>query len=211
MLQFKCFQRLFFNSTTLANNTRLFTLRCFTFLHFLHSLAATQDVSVFRIQPDPLQQLPCPQQMIEFRCQILVPSFAVQWTLPTGETLEFGQAENIGAVYVSSDNAYSASLTNRAEDPNSAIRLFFTSTLLVMEPVNGSNLTCVGVSGAVPVKENTSIIISGKNCCKQIPPMYNLAMRNPSCLPKAKARGQISPESHTKASKYGILRATLLI
>jgi hypothetical protein len=123
--------------------------------------AAAQDVSVVRIEPDPLQQLPCPQQKIEFRCQILVPSFAVEWTLPTGETLEFGQAENIGAVYVSSDDAYSATLTNRTEDPNSANRFFFTSTLLVMEPVNGSNLTCVAVSGGVPVKESTSIILSG--------------------------------------------------
>ncbi|CAI8036846.1 hypothetical protein GBAR_LOCUS20640 [Geodia barretti] len=123
--------------------------------------AATQDVSVVRIEPDPLQQLPCPQQMIEFRCQILVPSFAVQWTLPTGETLGFGGGMDIGAVDNSSDNAYSATLRNRMEDPNSAIRFFFTSTLLVLEPVNGSNLTCVGVTGAVPVKESTSIILSG--------------------------------------------------
>ena len=115
-----------------------------------------------RIEPDPLQQLPCPQQKIEFRCQILVPSFVMQWTLPTGETVEFGQAENIGAVYVSSDDAYSATLTDRTEDPNNNNRFFFTSTLLVMEPVNGSNLTCVGVSGAVPVKESTAIILSGK-------------------------------------------------
>ncbi|CAI8054133.1 hypothetical protein GBAR_LOCUS29578 [Geodia barretti] len=99
--------------------------------------------------------------MIQFRCQILVPSFAVEWILPTSETLEFGQAENVGAVYVSSDNAYSATLTDRTGDPNSNNRFFFTSTLLVMEPVNGSNLTCVGLSGAVLVKESTSIIISG--------------------------------------------------
>ncbi|CAI8015509.1 hypothetical protein GBAR_LOCUS9598 [Geodia barretti] len=123
--------------------------------------AATQDVSVVRIEPDPLQQLPCPQQKIEFRCQILVPSFVMQWTLPTGETVEFGQAENIGAVYVSSDNTYSATLTDRTGDPNSNNRFFFTSTLLVLVPVNGSNLTCVGLSGAVAVKESTSIIISG--------------------------------------------------
>ncbi|CAI8015503.1 hypothetical protein GBAR_LOCUS9598 [Geodia barretti] len=127
----------------------------------MKSQAATQDVSVVRIEPDPLQQLPCPQQKIEFRCQILVPSFVMQWTLPTGETVEFGQAENIGAVYVSSDNTYSATLTDRTGDPNSNNRFFFTSTLLVLVPVNGSNLTCVGLSGAVAVKESTSIIISG--------------------------------------------------
>ena len=156
-----------------------------------------------RIEPDPLQQLPCPQQKIEFRCQILVPSFVMQWTLPTGETVEFGQAENIGAVYVSSDDAYSATLTDRTEDPNNNNRFFFTSTLLVMEPVNGSNLTCVAVSGAVPVKESTSIILSGRNCCKQF--LQRTTLCNHSCLPKAKARGQISPESLTGASKCGIL------
>ena len=129
-----------------------------------------------RIEPDPLQELPCPQQMIGFRCQILVPSFAMQWTLPTGETLEFGQAENIGAVHVSSDNTYSATLRDRTGDRiTSNNRFFYTSTLLVLVPVNGSNLTCVGVSGAVPVKERISIIISGKNCCKQISPTYNFA------------------------------------
>ena len=147
----------------------------FFYIHFLLSLAATQDVSVVRIEPDPLQELPCPQQMIEFRCQILVPSFAMQWTLPTGETLEFGGEMDIGTVAISSDNAYSATLRDRTGDPNSNNRFFFTSTLLVCVPVNGSNVTCVGLSGAVPVKENTSIIISGKNCCKQISPMYNFA------------------------------------
>ena len=150
-----------------------------------------------RIEPDPLQQLPCPQQMIEFRCQILVPSFVMQWTLPTGETLGFGGGMDIGAVDNSSDNAYSATLRNRMEDPNSAIRFFFTSTLLVLEPVNGSNLTCVGVTGAVPVKESTSIILSGKNCCTKF--LQRTTLPNPNCLPKAKARGQIPPESRTKS------------
>ena len=93
----------------------------------------------------------------------MVSSFAVQWTLPTGETLEFGGEMDIGTIVTSSDDAYSATLRNRMEDPNSAIRFFFTSTLLVMDPVNGSNVTCVGVSGADPVKESTSIILSGKN------------------------------------------------
>ena len=154
-----------------------------TFPTFIHSLAAAQDVSVVRIEPDPLQQLPCPQQMIQFRCQILVPSFAVEWILPTSETLEFGQAENVGAVYVSSDNAYSATLTDRTGDPNSNNRFFFTSTLLVMEPVNGSNLTCVGVRGIGPVEERTSIILSGKNCCYWF--FQHTTLPNPSCLPKA--------------------------
>ena len=145
---------------------RLLTLRCFTILHFLHCIiAATQEVSVVRIEPDPLQQLPCPQQKIEFRCSISVSSFAIQWALPTGELLEFAGSKDIGTVDVSPDNAYSATLKNKTEDPNRDGTFFFTSTLLVMEPVNGSNLTCMGVTGIGPVEERTSIILSGKNCC----------------------------------------------
>ena len=123
-----------------------------------------------RIKPDPLQQLPCPQQMIEFRCSISVPSLAIKWILPTGASV---QTDNIGGG--GSIDTYSVSVTNKTEDPNSASRFFFTSTLLVMEPVNGSNVTCVGLSGADPVKESTSIILSGKNCCNRFLPTYNFA------------------------------------
>ena len=159
------------------DNTRLFTLRCFTILHFPHSIYNSCNTGCFCGQDRTRSPagVPCPQQMMKYRCEISVPSFAVQWTLPTGGSLDFGHAENIGAVYVSYDNAYSATLTNKTEDPNSASRYFFTSTLLVMEPVNGSNLTCVGVTGAVEVKEITSIILSGKNCCNRFLPTYNFA------------------------------------
>ena len=130
---------------------------------FLHSLAATtQDVSLVRITPDPQQQeFPCPHQSIEFRCQISVAVLAIQWTLPIGEILEFIGAAIIGADDNSSDNVYSATLTNQVPDSNS--RFFYTSTLLVIKPVNGSNLTCVGSDGLDSVKESTSIILSGKN------------------------------------------------
>ena len=113
-----------------------------------------------RVDPDPQQQeFPCPHQSIEFRCQVFVSALAIQWTVPNGEPLEFAGTNNIGAVDNSSDNVYSATLTNKTGDSNSNSRFFFTSTLLVMEPVNGSSLTCVKVTGS---DKSTSIILSGK-------------------------------------------------
>ena len=105
-------------------------------------LSAAQDITLVRTEPDP-QQLPCPQQRMEFQCQILVPSSALTWTLPSGVIMEFGVRRNVGDVRNSS--VYSATLTEKTEDddPNTD-RFFFTSTLLVLQPVNGSNLTCKG-------------------------------------------------------------------
>ena len=81
--------------------------------------------------------------------------------------LNIGQAEDIGTVKSSSDNAYSATLTDRTKDPNDENIFLLTSTLLVIEPVNGSNVTCVGVTGAISPTERTSIILSGiKDCSK---------------------------------------------
>ena len=126
----------------------------------LHSLA---DVSVVRIKPDP-QQLPCPQQMIEFQCEILVPTTTLIWGLHTGEMLEFGVLRNVGDVRSSSDNVYSATLTAKREDddPNTD-RFFFASTLLIREPVNQTTLTCTGSGGVDPVDKSTTITQSGKN------------------------------------------------
>ena len=114
-----------------------------------------------RTEPDDPQQLPCPQQRIEFLCQILVPSSFITWTLPASDLLEFAGVSDIGYTVNSSDNVYSATLTNKGDDPNSNTRFFFTSTLLVLEPVNGSTLTCTGGSGADPMVESTTINISG--------------------------------------------------
>ena len=119
-----------------------------------------QDISLVRTEPDP-QQLPCPQQRIEFQCQVLIPSTTLIWTLPTGVELEFGVLRNVGDVRNTSDNVYSATLTQKTEDndPNTD-RFFFTSTLLVLQPVNGSNLTCKGedIMGL-----GTTISVSGEN------------------------------------------------
>ena len=126
-------------------------------------IIAAQNISLMRTEPDDLQQLPCPHQRQEFQCQILVTSFALQWTVPTGGSpLEFGAGSDIGDMENSTNNVYSATLTNRTVDPNSSSRFFFTSTLLVVQPVNRSTLTCVGLSGADPVENSTTIILSGK-------------------------------------------------
>ena len=110
---------------------------------------------------EDLQQLPCPHQRIEFQCQTLVPSSALTWTLPTGVELEFGALRNVGDVRNSSDNVYSTTLTEKTEDddPNTD-RFFFTSILLVLQPVNGSNLTCEGDD--IMNLDTTIIFFSGK-------------------------------------------------
>ena len=129
------------------------------FFHIFDSSAA-QYVTLVRTEPDP-QQLPCPHQRMEFQCQILIPSSALTWTLPTGVIVEFGVRRNVGDARNSSDNVYSATLTEKTEDddPNTD-KFFFTSTLLVLEPVNGSNLTCKGddIMGL-----GTTISVSGEN------------------------------------------------
>ena len=123
---------------------------------------AAQEISLERTKPDP-QQLPCPQQMIEFQCQILVSTPTLIWGLHTGEMLEFGVLRNVGDVRSSSDNVYSATLTGKREDDDSSSdRFFFTSTLLIREPVNQTTLTCTGGGGADPVDKSTTITQSGK-------------------------------------------------
>ena len=142
------------------NKRVVYPTRYFTILHFLHSSA---DVSVVRIKPDP-QQLPCPQQMIEFQCEILVPTTTLIWGLHTGEMLEFGIVRNVGDVRSSFDNLYSATLTGKREDNDPLTdRFFLTSTLLIREPVNQTTLTCTGGGGADPVDKSTTITQSGKN------------------------------------------------
>ena len=121
-----------------------------------------QGITLVRIDPDSLQ-VPCPQQRMEFQCQIMVSSTALTWTLPDGSFLEFDRVSDFGIAINSSDDIYSAILTSRTDDndPSTSTRFFFTSTLVVMQPMNRSTLTCAGGSGADPVEESTSIILSG--------------------------------------------------
>ena len=126
--------------------------------------AITQgDVSLERTEPDS-QKVPCPQQMIELECEIMVPTATLIWTLPTGEMLEFGVLRNVGDVRNSPDKVYNATLTGKREDNDPATdRFFFTSTLLILEPDNQTTLTCTGSGGVDPVEKSTTITQSGKD------------------------------------------------
>ena len=134
--------------------------RCTINTHFF--IVAAQDVNLVRTKPGP-EQLPCSQLRVEFICQIMVPSASLIWTLPTGEQLEFSILNNVGDIRNSSNNIYSANLTNKTEDTDPVThRFLFSSSLLILQPVNGSNLTCSGGTVADPVKSSSTITLSGK-------------------------------------------------
>ena len=86
-------------------------------------------------------------------------SLLLTWTLRTGDTLVFNAAREVGDVRKSSDNIYSATLTEKRKDDD---YIFFTSTLLVLEPVNGSNITCTGAGAATLVDITTTIVLSAE-------------------------------------------------
>ena len=125
---------------------------------------AAQDIVLERIEPDP-GQLPCPNQRVMYQCQILVPSSGLIWFLPNDDgTLQFSILSNEGDVRPTppGDGVYTATLTSKTDDDDPGTdRFFFTSTLLILETVNGTSLTCSGGTGANPVEDNTDIIPSG--------------------------------------------------
>ena len=124
----------------------------------------SEDVVIERIEPDPAtQEFPCPHQIVQYKCQTLIPTATLTWRLPSGDTLpEFSGGSSVGRVRNSSDDQLSATLTGKMEDddPDSDL-FFFTSTLLILEPINGSSLTCIAsVSGSLS-QENTTLFLSG--------------------------------------------------
>ena len=125
---------------------------------------AAQDIVLERIEPDP-GQLPCPNQRVMYQCHILVPSSVLTWTLPNGDgTLEFDILSNEGALRPSppGDGVYTATLTSKTEDDDPGThRFFFTSTLLILETVNITNLTCSGGTIGSQVEETIYILLSG--------------------------------------------------
>ena len=132
---------------------------------------ATQDIVLERIEPDP-GQLPCPSQRVLYQCQVLVQSSTLTWTLPNGDgTLEFDILSNEGDVRPTppGDGVYTATLTNKTEDDDpDTNRFFFASTLLILETVNDTSLTCSGGTVANPVENNTDIILSGGYALKAL-------------------------------------------
>ena len=123
-----------------------------------------EDVVIERIEPDPAtQEFPCPHQIVQYKCQILIPTASLTWRLPSGDTLpEFSGGSSVGRVRNSSDDQFSATLTGKMEDDDpDTDRFFFTSTLLILEPINGSSLTCiVSISGSSS-QGNITIVLSG--------------------------------------------------
>ena len=135
--------------------------------------AAAQDIVLERIEPDP-GQLPCPQQTVKYLCQVMVPSTYLIWAIPNGMELEFGVLREVGNIRNSSDDVYSANLTSKMEDTDpDSDRFFFSSTLLILETVNGSNITCAGGTVGDPVEDSTDIILSGMSL-QHLPCIYEL-------------------------------------
>ena len=100
-----------------------------------------------------------------YQCRVLVPSLGLTWTLPNGDgTLQFSIVSNEGDVrpIPPDDGVYTATLTNKTEDDDPGTDLLsFTSTLLILETVNGT-LTCSGANGTSTVENSTDIIVSGE-------------------------------------------------
>ena len=126
--------------------------------------SVAEDVVIERIEPNPAtQEFPCSHQIVQYKCQTLISTATLTWRLPSGDTLpDFTGASSVGRVRNSSDDQFSATLTGKMEDDDSETDLFFfTSTLLILEHINGSSLTCIAfVSGRLS-QENTTIVLSG--------------------------------------------------
>ena len=93
----------------------------------------------------------------------MIPVTALTWRLPSGDTLpDFTGGSSVGAVRNSSDDQFSATLTGKMEDDDTMTDFFFLiSTLLILEPNNGSSLTCIAsVSGSLS-QDNSTIVLSG--------------------------------------------------
>ena len=85
--------------------------------------------------------------------------------LPSGVGLGFTGVSPVGRVRNSSDDQFSATLTSKMgdEDPDSD-DFFFTSTLLIIDPVNGSDIImfwCNCQRGTV-FQGNTTVVWSGE-------------------------------------------------
>ena len=129
--------------------------------------SVAEDVVIERIEPDPAtQEFPCPHQIVQYKCQTLIPTATLTWRLPSGDTLpDFTGGSSVGAVRNSSDDQFSATLTGKMDDDDPDTDLFFfTSTLLILEPINGSNLTCSASVSESLSQGNTIIVLSGMLC-----------------------------------------------
>ena len=139
----------------------------YTFNFDMNTVSVQEDdIIIVRTEPDPTsQELPCANQMIMYECRLLIPTFTLTWTLPNKEILTFSILRNINDTEPpdpSDDDNYIATLTNKTE--GEVIDTFlFTSTIMILEPVDGSAVTCTGVMALISVSNDTTIILSGRS------------------------------------------------
>ena len=136
----------------------------YTFNFDVNTVSAQEDdIILVRTEPDPTsQELPCANQIIVYECQQLKPSSELIWTLPNNEILRFSDSRNINDTEPSDDDNYIATLINKI-DGEMTDTVFFTSTLMILEPVNGSTVTCTGGTISNVVSNETTIILSGQS------------------------------------------------
>ena len=116
-----------------------------------------------RTKPDPTsQELPCANQIIVYECQQLISSEGLTWSLPNNEALRFSLLRDINDTETSDDDNYIATLTNKSEGEMTDT-FFFTSTLMILVPVNGSTVTCTGGTTTNSVSNDITIILSGQS------------------------------------------------
>ena len=135
----------------------------YTFNFDVNTVSAQEDdIILVRTEPDPTsQELPCANQTIVYECQQLISSDTLTWTLPNNDTLRFSILRDINDIEPSDDDNYIATLTNKIEGDETDT-FFFTSTLMILEPVNGSTVRCTG--GTTPqVSNDITIILSGRS------------------------------------------------
>ena len=137
-------------------------------------LAQEDDIILVRTEPDPTsQELPCANKIIVYECQQLIPSGDLIWSLPNNETLRFSQSRDINDIETSDDDNYIATLTNKTE--GDLIDAFlFTSTLMILEPVDGSTVTCTGGTASNPVSIDNTIVLSGGSLLYKYFSLYNV-------------------------------------
>ena len=127
---------------------------------------AAEDIVIWRTEPDPnSQEFPCAHQRVQYECTTLRPVASLTWWIPpSGVGLTFTGASSVGRVFNSSDDQFSATLTSKMEDEDpDSDDLFFTSTLLIIDPVNGSELICYGTAAGGTVSQgNITVVLSGK-------------------------------------------------
>ena len=128
-------------------------------------LAQEDDIILVRTEPDPTsQELPCANQIIVYECQQLIPSIELIWILPNNEEIIFSE---INETKTSDDGNYIGTIINKTATDQTN-RFLLTSTLIILEAVDNSSLTCTGGDTSTPVRYDITIIFSGQFLIYQI-------------------------------------------